>query len=84
MLVDEKTLRTPGTDSRASETSVSFHQTTRQNITEDSHMQTHRRESLKSHPSLQVDVSGLVQSSESSDMFFFPRNKNAFRVGQKE
>jgi transcriptional regulator of met regulon len=32
-----------------SETSASFHQTTRRNIPEDSHLHTRRRENLKSH-----------------------------------
>jgi hypothetical protein len=33
----------------ASETSVNFYQTTRRNISEDSHLHTHRRENLTSH-----------------------------------
>jgi hypothetical protein len=33
-----------------SETSVNFCQNTRRNIPEDSHLRTHRRENLKSHP----------------------------------
>jgi hypothetical protein len=37
-----------------SETSVSLHQTTRRNIQEDSHLQTCRREKLKSHQIYEV------------------------------
>jgi hypothetical protein len=38
-------METPGT----AETSVNFHQTTRRNNPEDSHVHTRRREKLKSH-----------------------------------
>jgi hypothetical protein len=39
-----------------SETSVKFYQTTRRNNPEDSHLQTRRRENLKSHRDLKVVI----------------------------
>jgi hypothetical protein len=40
-----------------SETSVNFYETTRRNITEDSHLRIRRRENLKSH--FEIDLNSL-------------------------
>jgi hypothetical protein len=44
-----------------SETSVNFYQTTRRNITEDSHLHTRRRENLKSYKTLIFEVNFQFQ-----------------------